>query len=49
MLTDVAEDEMVETELYMFAHMAQDFCLNEMMLCAHGAGLCCNEAVFHAL
>jgi len=25
LLTDVAEDEMVETELYKFAHMALDF------------------------
>ena len=25
LLTEVAEDEMVETELYLFAHMARDF------------------------
>jgi hypothetical protein len=25
LLTDVAEDDMVETELYQFAHMAGDF------------------------
>jgi len=25
LLRDVAEDEMIETELYQFAHMAEDF------------------------